>query len=47
MWKLLLDKLVLGVDLDPYIVLSVSVLLFCWVSTISLDVFYLSVLSTV
>ena len=47
MWKLLLDKLFLGVDLDLYIVLSVSVLFFWGVWTISLDVFYLSVLSTV
>ena len=47
MWKLLLDKLVLGVDLNLTIVLSVSVLLFLDVSTVSLDVCDLSVFPTV
>ena len=44
---LLLDKLVLGLDLDLSFVLSVSVLLFLEVPTVSLDVCDLSVLSTV
>ena len=43
MWKLLLDKLVPGVDLDLYIVLTVSV--FLEVSTVTLDARNLSVLS--
>ena len=44
---LLLDKIVLGVYPDLYFVLSVSVLLFLVVSTVSLNVCYFSVLSTV
>ena len=44
MWRILLDKLVIGVDLYLSIVLSVSVLLFLEVSTVSLGAFYFSVL---
>ena len=47
MWKILLDNLVPGVDLDLYIVLTVSVLLFLEVSMASLDVCDFSNLSTV
>ena len=44
---LLLDQLVLGVDIYLSIVLSVSVLFFYEVSTVSLDICDLSILSTV
>ena len=47
MWVILLYKLVTGIDLDLYIVLTVSVLLSLEVSTVSLDVCYFSVLSNV
>ena len=47
MWKLLLDKLVVGIYLDLSIVLCVSVLLSLKVSTVALGVCGFSVLSTV
>ena len=47
MWVLLSDKLVPGIDLDLCILLTVSVLLFLEVSTVSLDVCDFYVLSTV